>query len=388
MTLRFLTAGESHGKALVGILEGVPSGLELSTDDDIQPEMRRRKLGYGRGARQKIESDQVDILSGVRGGLTLGSPVSLILWNQDWKNWENIMAVEPGKNTSEREVSTPRPGHADFVGGLKYDHKDMRNVLERASARETAMRVALGCIARKLLQTLGVTVMSRVVQIGNVLDLTAPSFETSWNPKVDSSPVRCLDSDAAAKMIEHIRWAELQGDTLGGEFEVCAFGVPLGLGSYSQWDRRLEAEIGKSFLSLNAIKTVTIGAPLTKEEYLGSRSHDQIYPSFSNNSLEFRSNLAGGITGGMSTGQPLLVRAAMKPLATLMQPLSSVNMRTGEPALAHVERSDVCAVPAAAVIAESILTLTLCSFILEKFGGDTITEIKDRVKIWNEKTKQ
>ncbi|MFZ9594876.1 MAG: chorismate synthase [Bdellovibrionia bacterium] len=413
-SLRFLTAGESHGKALVGILEGLPAGLPLSAHD-LHQELKRRKLGYGRGARQKIETDEVQILSGVRHGLTLGSPICLLMWNLDWESWKSIMQVEPegsqdSKNDAEpldplapshdlkkkRIVYVPRPGHADWVGGVKYAHSDLRNVLERSSARETAMRVALGAVARHFLKALGIELGSRVVRLGSAFDSTESGISVSdLNQKADASPVRCLNPQAEKEMMALIDQAQLQGDTVGGEFEVQASGLPMGLGSYVQWDRRLEAEIGRAFLSLNAIKGVEVGLGFEAARRMGSEVHDEFFQGGAESSrghphsgaprapvLCSKTNRSGGIDGGMSTGQVLMVRAAMKPLSTLMKPLASVDLTTGEPEKAHVERSDVCAVPAASVIGESLLALVLSQSILEKFGGDSLSEVKSRVEQW------
>lgn len=383
MKLRFLTAGESHGRALVGILEGVPSGLKL-TVEDIHQELRRRKLGFGRGARQKMEDDAVQILSGVRHGLTLGSPIALMIENKDWRNWTDIMQPEPTQDLAvKRRLEVPRPGHADYVGGVKYGHEDMRNVLERASARETTIRVAIATVARQLLSQLGIGLASRVTRIGDLEDLSAPPADlTSLNRQADSHQLRVLDASIDAQMVEIVGEMKKKGDTLGGEFEVVAWGLPLGLGSYVQWDRRIEAEIGRAFLSLNAIKGVEIGLGFRLAATPGSQAHDELYPSSKSGRVEYRTNRSGGVDGGMSTGQPLVVRAAMKPLATLMDALDSVRLSTGEAAKAHVERSDVCAVPAAAVIGESLLALVLADAVLDKFGGDSMAELSERVESW------
>ncbi len=386
MHLRFLTAGESHGKALVGIIEGMPSGLTI-TASDIHKELRRRKLGFGRGARQKMEDDQVEILSGVRHGLTLGSPITLLIDNKDWKNWLDIMQPEPFSGEVKRVLEVPRPGHADYIGGIKYNHKDMRNVLERASARETTMRVAVASIARKFLLELGVSVVSRVVQIGAITDTT--KVETlnldKLNLLTDGNQLRVVDKSVDKKMVEFIEEAQKKGDTVGGVFEVVATGIPLGLGSYVQWDRRLEGEIGKAFLSLNAIKGVEIGLGFELGKTPGSSAHDEFFPGGKTGRVKYKSNRSGGIDGGMSTGQPIIIRAVMKPLATLMTPLDSVKLSSGEAAKAHVERSDVCAVPAAAVIGESLLALVLADSILDKFGGDSMDELKERFNSWKAK---
>ena len=380
MSLRFLTAGESHGASLVGIIEGIPSGLALDAAA-LLAQARRRKLGFGRGNRQNIETDEVRIVAGVRRGVTIGSPIALILENKDHARWAEIMRVDAPEDgaAAAREVHVPRPGHADRIGGIKYARDDLRDVLERASARETAMRVALGTVARTLLAELGVTIDSRVVRIGQVVD------ETPWRDvapdEIDASPVRALDPVAAAAMVREIERAKADGDSLGGVFEVVARGVPVALGSYAHWDRRLEGEVAKTFMALNAIKGVEIGLGFRVAAIRGSQAHDEYEPG-GDSRTRYRSNRAGGIEGGMSTGQPIVVRAAMKPIATLMQPLDSVDLRTGESSAAHIERSDTCAVPAAAVIGESLLALALAAAVLEKFGGDSVEELRERVRAW------
>jgi chorismate synthase len=381
MSLRYLTAGESHGQALVAIIEGIPAGLELDAAY-LHEQAKRRKLGYGRGNRQNIETDEIKILAGIRFGRTLGSPIALVIENRDWRSWSEIMSVEPLPDVPVRRVVTvPRPGHADRIGGIKYAHGDMRNVLERASARETAARVALGSVARRFLEALGIRIQSRVVRIGDVVDETA--FEETEDDALDGSPVRVLGAEAETRMVAAIEAAKASGDTLGGVVEVVARGVPVALGSYAQWDRRLEAEIGRAFLSLNAIKGVEIGLGFELARIPGSTAHDAFYPGDGSGKTAYRTNRAGGIDGGMTTGQPIVVRAAMKPLATLMKPLESVDLVTGEPTRAHIERSDVCAVPSAAVIGESLLALVLAAAVLEKFGGDTIEEVAERVRGWD-----
>ena len=381
MTLRFLTAGESHGKALLGILEGMPAGLAL-TAADVQRDLLRRKKGHGRGNRQKIEGDQVELLSGVRHGRTLGSPIGLLVPNQDFKNWENVMGAEPTDAPSPRRVDIPRPGHADLVGRIKYGFDDMRDVLERASARETAMRVALGAVARKFLQECGVSVASRVVMIGGEADDSAlPCAVSELNGLVDADPVRCSSEDASARMVARIDAAKEAGDTVGGVFEVLAEGLPVGLGSYAQWDRRLEGPLTSALMSLNAIKGVEVGHGFRQAGVPGSVAHDAYEPA--GKKVGYRTNRSGGIDGGMTTGQTLVLRAAMKPIATLMNPLDSVDLRTMTPAKAHVERSAACAVPAAAVNGESRVALVLADAILGKFGGDSMGEILPRLKAWS-----
>lgn len=382
MKLRFLTAGESHGKALIAILEGLPAGLEIDSAY-IQKHMKRRKLGYGRGARQKIEDDLVQILSGVRHGRTLASPVALMVENKDSKNWQDVMQVEPIDGEAKRQVEVPRPGHADYIGAVKYQFDDMRNVLERSSARETTMRVAVGTLARKLLEDVGIQIASRVVELGSVIDHSPAPFDLiKMSEIVDAHASRAFGEEADQKMRALVDEAQAKGETLGGVFEVIANGLPIGLGSYVQWDRRLEAEIGKSFLSLNAIKGVEIGLGFALARSLGSEAHDELEPTSQTKKLKYKSNRSGGIDGGMSTSQPLVVRAAMKPLSTLMKPLDSVKLSTNEPAKAHVERSDVTAVASAAVIGESLLCLVIADALLEKFGGDSIQELKTRVTAW------
>lgn len=386
--MRFLTAGESHGRALVGILEGMPSNLPL-TLAHLHAQLRRRKLGFGRGTRQAIETDEVEIVSGVRHGITLGSPIAVLLVNRDWDNWRGIMDVAPppatasdGAASGGRRVAVPRPGHADRIGGRKYAHDDMRNVLERSSARETAMRVALGTVARTLLEALGIDIASRVVRVGGAVDTQTPQLPVSaWNAVTDASPARCLCADASARMVTAIEAAKANGDTLGGVFEVVTAGVPWGLGSYAHWDRRLEAEIGRAFLSLNAIKGVEVGLGFGVAERPGSAVHDALAPD-GHGGARPTSNRAGGLEGGMTTGEPLVVRAAMKPLSTLMRPLASVNVATGAAAQAHVERSDVCAVPAAAVIGEALVALVLAEAVLTSFGGDDFGRLRRAVAAW------
>jgi chorismate synthase len=378
--LRFLTAGESHGPALIGIIEGIPSGLALDVET-LHAQAKRRKLGYGRGNRQNIETDEIRILSGVRRGKTIGSPIALYLENKDHVRWTEIMRVDAPESDgpAPRAVFIPRPGHADRIGGIKYDHDDLRDVLERASARETAMRVALGTVARTLLGALGARIGSRVVRIGRVVD------ETPWRDappeEIDASPVRVLDPGAAAKMMQEIDKAKEAGDSLGGVIEIVAQNVPVALGSYAQWDRRLEGDVAKAFLSLNAVKGVEIGLGFGVAALFGSEAHDAYEPG-DGTRTRYRTNRAGGIEGGMTTGQPIVVRAAMKPIATLMKPLDSVDLRSGAAARAHIERSDTCAVPAGAVIGESLLALVLAEAVLEKFGGDSLGELCERVRAW------
>lgn len=386
MSLRYLTAGESHGKALMGIIEGLPAGIAISLED-LAHHLQRRKQGYGRGRRQQIETDAVEVMSGVRHGLTLGSPIGVLLPNRDWQNWQQIMQPEPATEAIKREVFVPRPGHADLVGAIKYGYSDLRNSLERASARETAMRVALACFARQFLEQLDIFVASRVTQIGSALDSSPLALEVrQLNAQVDSSAVRVLSSEAESAMIAEIDQAKAAGDSLGGIFEVYASGLPIGLGSYSQWDRRLDTRIGEVFLGMNAIKGVELGLGFEAAKVPGSQAHDEMVPGQHPLDVQYLSNRAGGINAGVSTGQMLVVRAAKKPIATLMKPLNSVDIRTNEPTKAHIERSDTCAVPAAAVIGESLLCLVLAEFVLEKFGGDSLAEVKERLELWRSRT--
>jgi chorismate synthase len=372
--LRFLTAGESHGRGLVGIIEGIPAGLPLSTED-IDKDLKRRQGGYGRGGRMKIEEDRSQIISGVRWGKTLGSPVSVTIENRDWKNWQHGMSPERSCEGSIAAVTRPRPGHADLAGALKYGHRDVRDVLERSSARETAMRVALGSVARKFLLQLGITVTSCVVQIGRVRledSLTPPVAQLSAKD-IDSSPVRCPHEATTREMIKHIDEALGRGDSLGGVFLVAALGVPVGLGSLVQWDRRIDGRLSQALMSIQAIKAVEIGAGFGAASRFGSEVMDEIF-SAPEGGIRRTTNNAGGIEGGMTNGMPILLRAAMKPIPTLRKPLRSVDLVTGDPVEAAYERSDVCAVPAAGVIAEAMTALVLADAVLEKHGGDSMAE--------------
>lgn len=366
--LRFLTAGESHGPGLTTIVEGLPKGIEVSVDD-FSRELARRRHGYGRGRRMAIEADEVEILGGVRHGGTLGSPVAVVIRNSEWRQWEEIMAPGPGERGNP--ITRPRPGHADIAGMVKYDSDDARDILERASARETAARTIAGVLARKMLGTAGVTIGSHVVRIGDVLSSTTV-LEPADLHEVDESPVRCLDTEAASAMMRAIDHAIEAKDTLGGVFEVVAFGVPIGIGSHVHHDRRLDAALAGALMSIQAIKGVEIGDGFEVAGRPGSRSHDEIV--LSDGTVGRASNRAGGIEGGISNGEPIRVRAAMKPISTLMQPLRTVDLATGEAASAVRERSDVCAVPAAAVVGEQMTALVLAREFQRKFGGDTVGE--------------
>ena len=368
--LRLLTAGESHGPQLTAIIDGVPAGLRLDAELHIDPDLRRRQGGYGRGKRQQIEVDTAGITAGVRGGRTLGSPVALVLRNRDWENWKGPMQVEE-RGFGRKRVTRVRPGHADLAGMLKFGFDDARDVLERASARETAARVAAGAVARALLQELGITVRSAVVRIGSV-SIAAPQGE-QWN-SVEDSPVRCADAEAGNHMVAAIDAAREAGDTLGGTAHVEAAGVPAGLGSYAQWDRRLDGLIAQALCSIPSVKGVEIGDAVCAAAALGSQVHDE--PRHTADGFQHATNRQGGLTGGVTDGEAVWVRVHFKPIATLRSPLRSVDVSTGEEVNAHYERSDVCVVPAGAVIAESMLAFTLANAVLEKFGGDSMRELK------------
>ncbi len=374
--LRFLTAGESHGKGLIGILEGIPSGLFLLSED-INRELQRRQAGYGRGGRMKIESDRAEIISGVRWGKTIGSPISLLIENKDWKNWQEGMSSDEKYIGSIPSVTRPRPGHADLAGALKYNHKDMRNILERSSARETAMRVAIGSVAKKFLSQFGINIGSYVLQIGSVkiqnIKYKIQNFREAFE-KAENSQVRCPDEIASQKMMELIDIATKNGDTIGGVFEVSATGVPLGLGSHIQWDKRLDGQLAYALMGIQAIKGVEIGAGFEMAERFGSEVMDEIFYSSRDSGFYRETNNAGGIEGGMTNGMPIVIRAAMKPIPTLRKPLRSVDIITKEPFEAAYERSDTCAVPAASVIAEAVTAIVIANAFLEKFGGDSIAE--------------
>ncbi|MGD8318994.1 MAG: chorismate synthase [Gemmatimonadota bacterium] len=381
--LSFHTAGESHGRGLVALLEGVPAGLSLETARDVDPELKRRQGGYGRGRRMQIESDRAEVMSGIRLGETLGSPLALLVWNRDWENWQIAMSPlppTPDENPKAlRPHYLPRPGHADLVGALKYDRRDVRDILERASARETAARVACGAVARKLLAEFGIRIGSHVTSIGSVEAARSPELPADLNAAVDDDPVRCLDPEASERMRAEIDAAKEGGDTLGGVFEVVATGVPAGLGSYVSWDRKLDGRLAGAVMSVQAVKGVEIGLGFQGALRPGSRVHDPIVRDEAKprtGGLGRASNRAGGLEGGVTTGEPVVVRGAMKPISTLRKPLPSVDLRDGSVGDAAVERSDVCAVPAAAVVAESMVALVLADAFLEKFGGDAMSEVR------------
>jgi chorismate synthase len=368
---RFLTAGESHGRGLTAIIDGMVAGLSI-TEEDIAYDLWRRQAGYGRSARMKIEQDKAEILSGVRHGITIGSPISLLIWNRVWEDWREVMSVAPaGKKT--QAVTTPRPGHADLAGITKYGADDIRIILERASARETAARVAVGAVARRFLIEFGVLIHSHTVSIGGH---KAKQIKIVDRKRVEKSPVRCADTAAEKAMIEAIDKARKEGDTLGGVFEIVASGLPVGLGSHVQWDRRLNGQIAQAVMSIPAVKGVEIGAGFSVADIKGSKTQDVIQASSKIGALPWHrsTNNAGGIEGGMSNGEPIVVRAVVKPIATLGKPLPTIDMKTGSTAEAHYERSDVCVVPAAGVIGEAMLAITLANAMLDKFGGDSLKE--------------
>jgi chorismate synthase len=376
--LRWLTAGESHGRALVAICEGVPTGVEITTAD-IAGALARRRAGYGRGARMKFEQDEVEITGGVRHGVTLGSPIAIRIGNTEWPKWETVMSADPVEvevleaQARNAPLTRPRPGHADLAGMQKYGHDDARAVLERASARETAARVALGEIARRLLrQVVGVEILSHVVALGAVRAPDDYVPEPQDAERIDADPVRCLDASVSAAMQAEVDAAHRDGDTLGGVVEVVAYGLPPGLGSHVHWDRRLDGRLAGALMSIQAIKGVEVGDGFTTAVRRGSQAHDEIEGSAGR--IRRTTNRAGGIEGGMSTGEPIRLRAAMKPISTVPRALATVDVRTGEPARAINQRSDVTAVPAAGVVAEAMAALVLADAVLEKFGGDSVAE--------------
>ena len=381
--LRFTTAGESHGQALVSVLEGMPAGVPLLASD-IDADLARRQQGYGRGRRMQIERDTAEILSGVRAGETMGSPISMLIRNKDWKNWQELMDAAPRDEDAEgalrrRAVTRVRPGHADLTGLLKYDRDDARDILERASARETTARVAAGAIARRLLSELGVTVGSHLVHLGGIDAVAFAELPTDLNAASDASQLRTLDSEAEAAMIERINAAKKEGNTLGGICEVVVNGLPVGLGSHVSWDRKLDGRLGAAMLSIPAVKGVEIGMGFGAARVTGAEVHDEITAAAGrtrSGNVRRQTNRAGGLEGGMTTGEPLVVRVAMKPISTLMRPLGTVDVATGDAAKATAERSDVTAVPAMGVIAEAMAALVLADAMLEKFGGDSLGEVR------------
>ena len=405
---RYFTAGESHGKGLISIVEGIPANLSIS-DEDINVDLKRRQGGYGRGGRMKIESDKVQFISGVRHGKTIGSPVTMFIENKDWTNWQDIMSSMPiykdleSLTAREKPVTRPRPGHADLSGALKYNQRDVRNILERSSARETAIRVAVGALAKKFLSEFNICVYSWVTQIGKISfdfsDKTdnnsimknspyysvASSGERSLQQcfnETELSEVRCPDKKASALMISNIDKAKENGDSLGGIFEVIATGLPVGIGSHVQYDRKLDAAIAGSMMSIQAIKGVEIGIGFEEGRKFGSEVHDEI--SYQSSKFLRKTNFAGGIEGGMSNGEDIVIRAAMKPIPTLYKPLMSVDIESKMPFEASVERSDTCAVPAASVIGEAVVSIEIAKALIDKFGGDSMEEIIQNFNLYKE----
>jgi chorismate synthase len=380
VSLRFTTAGESHGQALVAVLEGIPAGLTL-LGEHVDEQLSRRQQGYGRGRRMQIEHDCVEFLSGVRAGETIGSPIGMMIRNRDWQNWQEIMdpAPRPEDPTRKRAVTRVRPGHADLTGLLKYDRQDARDILERASARETTARVAIGAVCRRFLGEFDVSIGSHIVRLGDITATRPDPFPQDINSAADASQLRTLDPDAERRMIERIDTVKREGNTLGGIAEVVATGVCVGLGSHTAWDRKLDGRIGRAMLSIPAVKGVEIGMGFTSAQVTGAEVHDEIEPDSSRQrtgGVRRRTNRAGGLEGGMTTGEPVVVRVAMKPISTLMRPLGTVDVATGERAQATAERSDVTAVPAMGVIAEAMLAIVLADAMLEKFGGDSLQETR------------
>jgi chorismate synthase len=394
MPLRFTTAGESHGQALVSILEGMPAGVPLLAAD-VNTELARRQQGYGRGRRMQIEKDTVEFLSGVRAGETLGSPIAMLIQNRDWKNWQEIMDPAPHEDESGQRGQTPaegssrglrkravtrvRPGHADLTGILKYDRDDARDILERASARETTARVAAAAVCKRFLNEFGVRIGSHLVHLGGI-DAARPSpMPDDVNAAADASPLRTLDAEAEQRMVAHIDEIKRAGNTLGGICEVVVDGLPVGLGSHVSWDRKLDGRIGAAIMSIPAVKGVEIGMGFQAARVTGAEVHDEIEMAPGRvlaGNVRRKTNRAGGLEGGMTTGEPLVVRVAMKPISTLMRPLGTVDVATGEAAAAVAERSDVTAVPAMGVIAEGMLALVLADAFVEKFGGDSLGETR------------
>jgi chorismate synthase len=372
--LRYLTAGESHGPRLTAVLEGIPAGLSL-TEEHINLELARRQRGYGRGGRMGIERDLVRITSGVRGGYTLGSPITLDIANRDWENWKDIMAIGPDMPPAET-VTQPRPGHADLAGGIKYGQRDLRNILERSSARETAARVAVGAVCKQLLHCFHIHIISHVVEIGGIRAGDSGLTPRQIAEAAEESPVGCADESAAARMMEAIDQAKTKGDSLGGIFEVVVTNPPVGLGSYAHWDRKLDGRLAQALMSIQAIKGVEVGLGFEASRRFGSRVHDELFYDAARRRFYRKTNNAGGIEGGMSNGENIVLRAAMKPIPTLKKPLSSVDIVSKKPFPAARERADICAVPAAGVIGEAVVAYELARAICEKFGGDSVEEMK------------
>jgi chorismate synthase len=389
--MRFFTAGESHGPQLTAIIEGVPANLSLSVED-INTELIRRQKGYGRGRRMQIEKDRVQISSGVRHGKTLGSPITLTVENKDWQHWTNIMGIEPIPDEAaeevKRKISRPRPGHADLVGAMKYGHRDMRNVLERSSARETTMRVAVGAVAKKILRECGITIAGHVTEIGGVVAEKIPFSSLQQLQEVtEQSPVRCFDPNVEPKMMKAIDDAKQAGDSIGGIVEVIVEGVPAGLGSYVHYDRKLDGKIAAAIMSINAFKGVEFGLGFAMSSRPGSEVHDEIIWN-EDDGYGRRTNRLGGFEGGMTTGMPIVVRGVMKPIPTLYKPLESVDIETKEPYLASIERSDSCAVPSASVVAEAVVAFEVANELLATFGTDRMDAIMANVNKDRERAKE
>ncbi|MBE7103100.1 chorismate synthase [Bacillus cereus] len=385
--MRYITAGESHGPQLTTILEGVPAGLSLVAND-INEELARRQKGYGRGRRMQIEKDQVQIVSGVRHGKTMGSPIALIVENRDFTHWTKVMGAEPLTEQEEKEmkrqVTKPRPGHADLNGAIKYGHRDMRNVLERSSARETTVRVAAGAVAKKILAELGIQVAGHVVEIGGIqVENIKYNSIAELQSTTEASPVRCLDKEAGKKMMQAIDDAKANGDSIGGIVEVVVEGMPIGVGSYVHYDRKLDAKLAAAIMSINAFKGVEIGIGFEAAHRPGSEVHDEILWD-EVQGYRRKTNNAGGLEGGMTTGMPVVVRGVMKPIPTLYKPLQSVDIDTKEPFTASIERSDSCAVPAASVVAEAVVAWELATALIEQFGLDRIDLIRENIEKHNE----
>ena len=378
--MRYLSSGESHGPQLTAIIEGVPAGLTL-TAEMINQELRIRQQGYGRGDRMKIESDQVQITSGVRHGVTLGSPITLVIKNKDNKNWGHVMAIEPIDEHDYEIKKVPRPGHADLVGAMKYGHRDLRNVLERSSARETAIRVAVGAVAKQILKALDIEVISHVLQIGKVSVTNYPTTISTIQAAIANSPVRCVDSDLSIQMCQHIDEAKQKGDSVGGIVQVLAENVPAGLGSYVQFDRKLDAKIAAAFMGVQSVKGVYFGDAMMASSHFGSEVHDQI--SYDQGFTRM-SNHYGGFEGGMTNGMPVVVQAMIKPIPTLYQPLNSIHIDTKEVEESMIERSDSCVVPAAGVVLESVLAFELAKEILEEFQSNQMSSLIEAVKCHRE----
>ncbi|MCZ6781015.1 MAG: chorismate synthase [Nitrospirae bacterium] len=372
--LRYLNGGESHGKCLLAILEGVPSGLSL-TPDMVNHDLARRQKGYGRGGRMRVEEDRVEFSCGVRHGRTLGNPIGLMIPNKDWENWKEVMAVEPSSVPPAKVVTRPRPGHADLVGAIKYGHRDIRNVIEKASARETAIRVAVGGVAKAVLAQFGMRVVSYTTEIGGIV-ARKPDDPIEAYDRAETSEVRCPEKEAGARMVEQIRTAKHRGDTLGGVFEVVVTNPPIGLGSYAQWDRRLGARLAMAAMSIQAMKGVEIGMGFEAARRFGSEVHDDIYYEPGGAGFFRKTNNAGGLEGGITNGQPIVLRVAMKPISTLYNPKQSVDIETKEAFDATVERSDICTVPAAGVVGEAVIAFEMANAMMEKFGGDSLEEMK------------